>query len=117
MRARKRTLPCFEAASVALFTLLLIGGALHAHAQTPAAAMPASGADPIAAYMQRAADAPESWALSQISEAFQRTDANGDGVISREEAKIWTGLTRQFDHFDTDRDGKLSNAEFTQALK
>ena len=117
MRAPKRTLPHFEAASVALFTLLLLGGALHAHAQTPPAAAPATGADPLTAYLQRTADAPEPWALSQISEAFQRTDANRDGVITREEAKIWTGLTRQFDHFDTDRDGKLSNAEFTQALK
>ncbi len=116
MRTRRRTLPDFEACSVALFTLLALGGALHARAQTPAApTKPAATAQ-----MSPTAATPipaNQWTLNQIADAFKRTDANGDGQISRDEARIWNGLTRNFDKVDTNRDGIISNAEFHEALK
>jgi hypothetical protein len=117
MRTRRRTLPDFEACSVALFTLLLLGGALHARAQTtpppptkptPTAQMSATAAAPIPA---------NQWTLNQIADAFKRTDTNADGQISRDEARIWNGLTRNFDKVDTNHDGVISNAEFHEALK
>lgn len=115
MRIRRRALPDFEVRSVALFALLALGGALQARAQTAPAPMTTAAPAPI----QRTAAAmpPNQVTLDQIAEAFQRTDANGDGLISRDEAKIWNGLTRQFDKVDADRNGTISNAEFLEALK
>lgn len=115
MRIRQRAMTDFEVRSVALFALLALGGALHARAQTAPAPMTTATPAPI---QRTAAAMPASQVtLDQIAEAFQRTDANRDGQISRDEARIWNGLTRQFDKVDADRNGAISNAEFLDALK
>lgn len=43
-------------------------------------------------------------------------DANGDGVVTREEAQIHPRLAAQFDAADTNKDGQLDVAEL-QALR
>lgn len=44
---------------------------------------------------------------------FQEVDRNQDGYISREEAQEHEELAADWDSADTDRDGKLSESEFS----
>jgi hypothetical protein len=46
---------------------------------------------------------------------YSKLDANGDGVISKDEAKGDANLSAQFSTLDTDHDGKLSAAELAKA--
>jgi hypothetical protein len=119
MRIRRRVLPDFESCSVALFALLAVGGAWHARAQTAPAPTARPGVHAPAPQMSATAAAipANQWTLDQIDDAFRRTDADRDGVISRNEAKIWNGLTRKFDQVDTNHDGTISRTEFLDALK
>jgi hypothetical protein len=40
-----------------------------------------------------------------------RVDANGDGIVTREEAQVYPRLATHFDAADTDRNGRLEGAE------
>jgi hypothetical protein len=40
-----------------------------------------------------------------------RVDANGDGIVTREEAQVYPRLATHFDAADTNRDGRLAGAE------
>jgi EF-hand domain pair/EF hand len=40
-----------------------------------------------------------------------RVDANGDGIVTREEAQVYPQLATHFDAADTNRDGRLDGAE------
>lgn len=60
---------------------------------------------------------PNRWTQLQIDDAFRKTDADHDGRLTRQEASIWSGLSRQFDVVDRDRDGWISRDEFNDALK
>ncbi len=127
----------FEAHSVAMFATLALTGALVApvQAQTsygnspgPATSGAPAAQAPGAAPMSPAQAAPTAppattavppnrWTSAQITEAFRKTDADGDGKITRQEATMWSGLSRQFDAIDTNKDGSISSAEFEEALK
>ncbi len=41
-----------------------------------------------------------------------KADANGDGVVTQEEAKAFPRLAGEFDAIDTNKDGQLDTAEF-----
>ena len=56
------------------------------------------------------AAAPAAKAMHK-SEAFKNIDTNGDGQISRDEAKGHPMLEKNFDAIDTNKDGQLSKAE------
>lgn len=119
-RSRLKTLPDFDACSVALFIFMTMGAAVHARAQqapTPTPT-PRANVQSTATREQTVQAIPaNNWTAGQIKEAFKRTDANNDGAISREEARIFNGLTRNFDSFDANKDGSISSAEFDEALK
>ncbi len=48
---------------------------------------------------------------------FTRSDTDGDGQLSRQEASMWAGLSSRFDQIDANKDGSISSAEFDEALK
>lgn len=93
----------FEVRSLLLFSALVMGPALAAHAQqaTPAAwsAQPAS-VKPDAIATQAA--------LGQAQAAFSRADTNGDGKLSRQEAEHFPAMAPHFKLIDTDHDNALS---------
>jgi hypothetical protein len=45
------------------------------------------------------------------AERFKQADTNGDGVISRDEAKALPRLAKSFDEIDANRDGQVSADE------
>lgn len=58
---------------------------------------------------------PASSSASAKSSPMARADKNADGFISREEAAGHPMLEKHFDMIDTDKDGKLSQAELQAA--
>ena len=46
-----------------------------------------------------------------MAERLKAADTNGDGLISRDEAKALPMLLKNFDQIDTNRDGQLSGDE------
>jgi EF hand len=46
---------------------------------------------------------------------FTTLDANGDGYVSKDEAKANAQLTANWDALDTDKNGALSSAEYQKA--
>lgn len=46
---------------------------------------------------------------------FTTLDANGDGYVSKDEAKANAQLTAQWDALDADKNGALSSAEYQKA--
>lgn len=129
---RRRLLPNFEHCSVALFASMALYGPLPAAAQassitTAPLTRPRAGAAP-APSASRAPAAqlsappsgpipPNSWTPEQLNDAFKRSDSDGDSRLSREEAAMWSGLSRRFDQIDSNKDGSISSAEFDEALK
>ena len=85
----------FEIRSLMLFASLALGTAGGAYAQGAA---------------QVTADA-------QVAAAFTKADKNADGMLSREEAASLPAVAADFDRIDTDKDGSISTAEFTKAVK
>jgi hyperosmotically inducible periplasmic protein len=52
---------------------------------------------------------------AQPSVEFKRLDGNGDGYVSRDEARKVKGFDKAFQQSDDNRDGKLDATEFAKA--
>ncbi|MEP6965943.1 MAG: EF-hand domain-containing protein [Polaromonas sp.] len=111
-------MPNFELRSVLLFSALAMGMAIASHAQSW---QPSPGVDTGsgAARMARA-DTVEVMAANQISNrqldaAFNRADTNGDGRLSREEARHFPAIEPGFDQLDLNHDHFISRDEFMKA--
>lgn len=48
------------------------------------------------------------------NQAFRALDKNGDGFVTRQEAAADAELAKEFGNADTNRDGRLSEAEFVK---
>jgi len=127
---RRRILPNFETCSVALFASMALYGPLPLRAQTSAPPAPSvastpsthsapsrNGAPGAQAVSTQDAIPPNRWTREQLSQVFKKSDVNSDGLLSREEASVWAGLSRRFDQIDANKDGSISSAEFDEALK
>lgn len=70
-----------------------------------------------AAIAQQAAPQPPAEDMkAAIDDKFRTLDANGDGVVSQEEASKMKGLAERFQSADKNKDGKLDRSEFGTAL-
>ncbi|RYF43585.1 MAG: EF-hand domain-containing protein [Comamonadaceae bacterium] len=108
----------FEVRSVILFSTLVLGAGLASAQLGPATPTPSTLSTPSASAAEIPAAIPANrWTVAQVDEAFRKTDQDHDGKITRQEATIWTGLSRQFELVDTNKDGNISSAEFDEALK
>ncbi|HEB94832.1 MAG TPA: hypothetical protein ENI96_00175 [Sedimenticola thiotaurini] len=52
-------------------------------------------------------------AVAGESEQFTRLDANGDGMISMDEAAVDSELTKAWSAIDANQDGQIERAEFS----
>jgi Ca2+-binding EF-hand superfamily protein len=65
-------------------------------------------------YAQTTAPATDT---ARYMEAFDRSDKNGDGKLSKEEADSLPATAQRFEQIDTDKDGSISKTEYLDALK
>jgi hypothetical protein len=115
MHVKRRRLPNFESCSVALFASLALYGPLPSKAQTATSSPVSASSSGVAG--AGAAIPSNGWTPQRLRQAFGKTDADGDKLLSREEASALPGLARRFDQIDTNKDGSISSAEFDEALK
>lgn len=119
---KKKLLNCnvstFEVFSVVLFSALTFGGGGMAYAQSASSSardskettrMVTSGA---ATGVQQAPMANNS-----AQAAFERSDANRDGQLSREEARQLPAVSQRFEEMDSDHNGQLSRTEFDKGIQ
>lgn len=66
-----------------------------------------------AATSEDAATAP----TSTRSHTWEEIDADGDGAITKAEARADAGLSTVFDEADADADGRLTTAEYTAYIQ
>lgn len=59
---------------------------------------------------------PSRWSASQVREAFQLADVNGDGQLTRGEAQRVAIMPRSFEDTDLNKDGVLTLDEYQAAF-
>ena len=52
----------------------------------------------------------------ELKQRFVKADLDGDGALSRDEAKALPRVSAHFDEIDADRDGKVTLQEIGRAL-
>ena len=108
MTTTHRTLHAFDARSLLLFASLTLCSSAAVLAQ------PAPGAlfgD------TNAAAAEQDQQIISAEHSFSRADADGDGVLTREETAQLPAVLEKFDQWDHDGDGKISRQEFLNAAR
>lgn len=82
----------------------------------PSAPAPMLAAEPVAPVVTFTSSPPDS-VVGDYSIDFAAMDGNGDGVISRSEARVNATLTAEFDAVDRDRNGRLGRDELSGWIK
>jgi hypothetical protein len=97
----------------AWLSLLLIGGAAawQAKAQDRGTGVQAEAAAP------RENNLRMRLSSVQVQQAFHHIDRNRDGQLTRSEVSVYPRIERHFERIDADHDGRVSPAEFEQALQ
>lgn len=112
----------FEASSVVLFAALTLGTAGAVHAQSSASS---TGAAPSKTVVGPANATPTAGqatfgggnASTSSDAAFQRADANHDGMLSPQEAATLPAIGNRFQALDKNKDQMLSREEFEAGVK
>ena len=112
----------FEASSVVLFAALTLGTAGAVHAQSGASS---TGTAPSKTVVGPANATPTagqatfggSSAGTSSDAAFQRADANHDGMLSPQEAATLPAIGNRFQALDKNKDQMLSREEFEAGVK
>lgn len=114
---KKHSMPNFELRCVLLFSALVIGVAITAHAQGNPQAPAAPGTASAQMATAGAVDviAPNRITNREVDAAFNRADTNGDGKLSREEARHFPAVEPRFDQIDSNHDNFISRDEFMKA--
>ncbi len=105
-KPKRRVLANFEAASVSLFTVWVLGTSA-----LPISAQAQMQAPPVTAPRSAAAD------TARMMEAFDRADSNRDGRLTKEESEHLPAVAQRFEQIDADRDGAISKKEFEEAVR
>ena len=116
---KKHSMPNFELRSVLLFSALAVGMVIACHAQSSWQPSEDAETDAVTVQMTRA-DAVEVLTANRNSNhgldaAFDRADTNGDGRLSREEARHFPAIEPGFDQLDLNHDHFISRDEFMKA--
>ncbi len=116
---KKHSMPNFELRSVLLFSALAVGMAIAAHAQSSWQPSQDGDTGAVAAQMARAhvveVMAANGNSNHGLDAAFNRADTNGDGRLSREEARHFPAIEPGFDQLDLNHDHFISRDEFMKA--
>lgn len=112
----------FEASSVVLFAALTLGTAGAVHAQSGASS---TGTAPSKTVVGPANATPTAGqatfgggsASTSSDAAFQRADANHDGMLSPQEAATLPAIGNRFQALDKNKDQMLSREEFEAGVK
>lgn len=89
---------------------------MNAHKLTLAVLMGMSLASGAVLAQQAAPKQPAADMKAAIEDKFRQLDADGDGVISQQEADKMKGLVERFQAADKNQDGKLDRGEFTAVM-
>ncbi len=110
----------FEASSVVLFAALTLGTAGAVHAQSGASS---TGTAPSKTVVGPANATPAvgqatfGGSSTSSDAAFQRADANHDGMLSPQEAATLPAIGNRFQALDKNKDQMLSREEFEAGVK
>lgn len=112
----------FEASSVVLFAALTLGAAGAVHAQSGASS---TGTAPSKTVVGPANATPAAGqatfgggsAGTSSDAAFQRADANHDGLLNPQEAATLPAIGNRFQALDKNKDQMLSREEFEAGVK
>ncbi len=114
---KKHSMPNFELRSVLLFSALAVGLAIASHAQGSPQPLVATGTASAQMTTAGAVDVIASNKIMnrEVDAAFNRADSNGDGKLSREEARHFPAIEPRFDQIDGNHDNFISRDEFMKA--
>ena len=130
MKTTQRTAPAhartwahhFEASSVLLFAALTFGAAGAVQAQSGSASSPSQASKSVIGPASSNPAAPQATfgggkTTSSAAAAFDRADADRNGMLSPQEASTFPAIGERFQSLDKNQDKMLSREEFEAGAK
>jgi hypothetical protein len=100
---------------IAALAALMTSAAAFAEEPTPAPAQPESSQTTTSTTEQTKTTTDTTMATESAWPEFTTLDVNGDGYVSKDEAKSNAALTAAWADLDADKNGSLSSAEYAKA--